>query len=79
MEFGQKPIKFIPLHGGTAYGYEATVLSEICESILTARDNDDLPTNQKKLAIQADILIRSFAKVGIIALAVNWNRKSLIK
>jgi hypothetical protein len=66
---GNNPIKFVPTHGGKeAYGYEATVLSEICEAILNARDNDDLPSNQKKLAVQADILIRSFAKVGIIAL-----------
>lgn len=51
-----------------AHGYEATTLIEICERYLDARDKGLLKGAQKKLAIQAEIVIRSCAKVGIIAL-----------
>lgn len=50
------------------YGVEATALPRICEVYLTARDSGALLPTQEHLAIQADILIRAFAKVGIIAL-----------
>lgn len=50
-------------------GYEAGVLQEICEALLTARDNGALQTEQDyRYAKHADILIRGFAKVGIVAL-----------
>lgn len=51
-----------------AHGYEATTLIEICERYLEARDEGLLKGVQKKLAIRAEIVIRSCAKVGIIAL-----------
>ena len=51
-----------------AHGYEATTLIEICERYLEARDEGLLRGGQKKLAVQAEIVIRSCAKVGIIAL-----------
>jgi len=51
-----------------AHGYEATTLIEICEKYLEARDEGLLKGAQKKLAIQAEIVIRSCAKVGIITL-----------
>jgi hypothetical protein len=45
------------------------VLQEVCEAILTARDNDQLKTEQdERYAVQADILMRGFARVGIVAL-----------
>lgn len=50
------------------FGVEATVLPRICEVYLRARDANALLPAQMHLAAQADILIRSFAKVGIIAL-----------
>lgn len=50
------------------YGVEATALPKICEVYLNARDAGALLPTQQHLAIQADILIRAFAKVGIIAL-----------
>ena len=56
---------------GTQYvaiGREATVLIEICEKYLQALDQKKLRPNQLKLAIQAGIIIRACAKVGIIAL-----------
>jgi len=49
-------------------GYEATLLPKICTAILEARDAEALQSNQYALAIQADMLIRAFAQVGIIAL-----------
>jgi hypothetical protein len=56
---------------GTQYlaiGYEATLLIEICELYLEARRLKMLKPSQGKLAIQAEIIMRSCAKVGIIAL-----------
>lgn len=50
------------------FGVEATVLPRICEVYLRARDANALLPAQMHIASQADILIRSFAKVGIIAL-----------
>jgi len=52
----------------TANGYEATLLIEICEMYLEARDQELLRTNQKQLARTAEIVVRACAKVGIIAL-----------
>jgi hypothetical protein len=51
-----------------ASGYEATLLIEICEKYLEARDQDLLKPSQLKLAAQAEIVMRACAKVGIIAL-----------
>ncbi len=63
------PIEFQPLRGGrTAYGYPATLLPQICEVYLKARDVGALQSSQQHIAVQADILIRGFALVGIIAL-----------
>lgn len=50
-------------------GFEATILHNICEAILHARDAGKLKTEQEKRYGQyCEALIRSFAKVGIIAL-----------
>lgn len=50
-------------------GFEATILREICEAILNARDANMLNTEQElRYAMAADTLIRAFATVGIIAL-----------
>lgn len=51
-----------------AHGYEATVLLEICDYYLQARDEGLLKRSQTPLAIQAGIITRACAKVGIIAL-----------
>ena len=65
----KKPIEFKPKHGGrTAHGYPATVLADVCESVLEARSKEMLPTRLTTLAQQCEILIRGFARVGIIAL-----------
>lgn len=57
-----------PGHQMTAYGYEATLLIELCEAFLRARDDDALSDGQLRMARRADIILRACAKVGIIAL-----------
>lgn len=58
----------IPGTGGPANGYEATLLIQICELYLDARDQNRLHPSQEKLARVAETVIRACAKVGIIAL-----------
>lgn len=58
-------------HKGKKYinGYEATVLTDICESILAARRSGaKLTERQTIVANQCEILLSAFARVGIIAL-----------
>jgi hypothetical protein len=63
------PIRFIPPHGGNiADGFEATILPDICDVILEARRQRMLVAQQEHLAKTCEILVRAFAKVGIIAL-----------
>jgi len=49
-------------------GYKAEILPKICSLYLEARRENLLQTGQKKLAIQAEILLLAIANVGIIAL-----------
>lgn len=50
-------------------GYEATVLTDICEAILDARRSGArLTERQKVVAAQCEIILSAFARVGIIAL-----------
>lgn len=49
-------------------GYEATILADICEAFLDARKTINLSPRQKIIADQCEILIRGFARVGLIAL-----------
>lgn len=62
-----RPIRF-KYRGVLLYGYEATILPELCEAVLSARDADKLNYQQEHIAKQCEILVRAFAKVGIIAL-----------
>lgn len=59
-------IEFKPLNGDPAHGYEATVLIDLCYALIDAEPR--LLPNQKFLARQAQIIVRSSAKLGIIAL-----------
>jgi hypothetical protein len=61
------PIKF-KVGGTVAYGYEATVLADLCDSVLEARRDGKLNYQQEHIADRCEILVRSFAKVGIVAL-----------
>lgn len=49
-------------------GFEATILIDLCDAFLQARKEIALSPRQKLIADQAEILVRSFAKVGLIAL-----------
>lgn len=55
-------------HQMLAYGYEATLLIEVCEAFLRARDDGVLSEAQMRVAHRCDIILRSCAKVGILAL-----------
>jgi hypothetical protein len=61
------PILF-QVGGSTAYGYEATILADLCEAVLAARKAGALNYQQEHIAEQCEILVRGFARVGIIAL-----------
>jgi hypothetical protein len=62
------PIKFKTGKGVTAYGYEATILADLCDAVLEARKKGTLNYQQTHIADQCEILVRGFARVGIIAL-----------
>lgn len=65
----KKPIIFKPKHGGRAsHGYPATVLADLCDAMLAARAAGKLSERQQLIAQQCEILVRGFARVGIIAL-----------
>jgi hypothetical protein len=61
-------VEFDTPKGTSAEGFEADLLRLTCEAYLSARDAGVLKPSQQVLAKQADILMRGFAKVGIIAL-----------
>lgn len=63
------PVRFhAPTGGTTATGYEATILADLCDAVLAARQAGALRSNQEHIAHQCEILVRGFARVGIIAL-----------
>ena len=65
----RNPIRFrVPLGGAIAHGYEATVLADLCDAVLAARHAGALQRQQAHVAAQCEVLVRSFARVGIIAL-----------
>jgi len=62
------PITYISKSGVKSRGVPGTVLQEICEIWLKARDKGALTKTQIITAQKAEILVRAFAQVGIIAL-----------
>lgn len=64
------PTEFVPLVGGrTAFGYEATLLADLCDFMLEARSRGGmLGKAAQRMAARCEILARGFARVGIIAL-----------
>lgn len=50
------------------YGYDATVLIDICDAIIEAKNAGNLSPKYLIYAQRAEIIIRSVAKVGIVAL-----------
>src|SRR5690606_15210334 len=69
---GKQPDHFEPLEcykgKSKINGYEATVLVDICDAFLQARKEIALSSRQKVIAEQCEMIMRSFAKLGIIAL-----------
>lgn len=65
----KSPVRFQATTGGTAAtGYEATILADLCDAVLAARKEGALRPQQEHIAHQCEILVRGFARVGIIAL-----------
>lgn len=63
------PIRFkAPGQNSAWLGYEATILADLCDAILAARAGGYLTRLQDHFAVQAEVLVRGFARVGIIAL-----------
>jgi hypothetical protein len=62
------PIEFISPTGAKVYGYAAELLPEVCRVYLSARDNGVLLPSQEHIAERADMLVRSLASIGIVAL-----------
>lgn len=63
------PIRFkAPGQNSAWLGYEATTLADLCDVILAARAGGHLTHLQEHFAVEAEILVRGFARVGIIAL-----------
>ena len=65
--------KIIPIHyyhtnGTTSVGYDAELIPLICELYLNANDKGVTTASQEKVIRQAEIIVRSLAKVGITAL-----------
>jgi len=62
------PIRFRTPSGTIAYGYEATMLADLCDAVLAARKDGKLNYQQDHIAVRCEILVRAFARLGIIAL-----------
>lgn len=67
-EMIKNPIRFRTPTGSTAYGYEATILADVCDAVLEARKSGRLNYQSEHIAARCEILVRGFARVGIIAL-----------
>lgn len=64
----RNPIQFITPTSVRAHGFEATLLADVCEAVLKAREAGALQPQQLGIAAKCEILVRGFARVGIIAL-----------
>ena len=63
-----EPINYITMSDTEAQGMDATLLPQICDVWLKAREKGALSKAQEFTAKQAEILMRGFAHLGIIAL-----------
>jgi P63C domain len=54
--------------GLLAFGYEATILPDLCDVLISAFWAGALRSNQRRMADAAKALLQGFAKVGIIAI-----------
>lgn len=51
--------------GRKAYGYDVTILIDICQAIIRANDDNQLKSNQAFLVKNASIILQASAKLGI--------------
>jgi len=68
LSIGTRPFLFRIPSGPAANGFEATILPDICELVIDAKEAGVLQKQQLNIAKQAMILHRGFARVGITAL-----------
>lgn len=54
----KNPIIFQTTHSSRAYGYEATVLADICDAVLEARKQNQLHYQQVHIAERCEALVR---------------------
>jgi len=64
----EQPIRYINQYGRLTTGVDATVLPEICDVWITAKEKGALNEEQARTAERAYVLMKGFATVGIIAL-----------
>lgn len=62
------PKKYKTLAGNTAHGIDASLIPKICSIWLDARKAGVLGPRQEQIADRAEMLLRSLAEVGIVAL-----------
>ena len=63
------PVEFQAPDGReSAYGYPATLLPQVCDVYLKARDAGALAASQRHIAERAEIIVRGLATAGTIAL-----------
>lgn len=62
------PIEYLNLNESICSGFRAEVIPAVCEIYLNLQKEGKLTTNQVKIAVISDLLIRSLATVGIIGL-----------
>lgn len=68
LQAGPVVIEFLTPEGLVAEGINAELVPNVCETYLKARDAGVLTASQAKVAMQADLLMRGFGRVGIVAL-----------
>jgi hypothetical protein len=62
------PLLFKTLTSDLGHGFDATILIDICNTIIDAAKADKLGPGQERLALQAETIVRASAKLGIVAL-----------
>lgn len=68
VQAAEAPIRFRVLGGPIEWGYEATILTDICTAVLTARRERTLSPAHLHIAARCEILLSGYARTGIIAL-----------
>lgn len=63
-----QPVHYYQQNGKVTSGYDAELIPLVCELYLLANEKGVLLESQYKMIVQANILIRALAKVGITAL-----------